>query len=60
MVKPNAEIYKLAKSRFNLIPEETVFIDDKKENIEAANKLGFLTIHLTNPEIIIQEINRFI
>ena len=51
---------KLAVNRFNLIPQETVFIDDKKENIEAANKLGFLTIHLTNPEIIIQEINRFI
>ena len=60
LVKPNAEIYKLAISRFNLIPEETVFIDDKKENIEAAKKLGFLTIHLTDPEIIIHEINRFI
>ena len=44
----------------NEIPEETVFIDDKKENIEAASKLGFLTIHLTNPEIITQEINTFI
>ena len=54
------EIYKLAISRFNLIPEETLFIDDKKENIEAAKKLGFLTIHLTDPEIIIHEINRFI
>ena len=60
LVKPDAQIYKLAVNRFNLIPQETVFIDDKKENIEAANKLGFLTIHLTNPEIIIQEINKFI
>ena len=53
-------IYKLAIKRFNLIPEETIFIDDKKENIDAANKLGFLTIHLTDPEIINQEISRFI
>ena len=60
LVKPDAQIYKVAINRFNLIPEETVFIDDKKENIEAANKLGFLTIHLTDPEIINQEINRFI
>ena len=30
LVKPNAEIYKLSKSRFNLITEENVFIDDKK------------------------------
>ena len=60
LVKPDAQIYKLAINRFNLIPEETVFIDDKKENIETAIKFGFLTIHLTNAEIITQEINRFI
>ena len=60
LVKPDVQIYKLAINRFNLIPEKTVFIDDKKENIEAANKLGFLTIHLTNPETITQEINKFI
>ena len=60
LVKPNLEIYKLAISRFNLIPNETVFIDDRKENIEAAKMLNFLTIHLTNPEIINQEINKFL
>ena len=60
LVKPDAQIFKLAINRFNLIPEETVFIDDKKENVEAAKKLGFLTIHLTDPEIIIEEVNRFI
>jgi len=60
LVKPDPKIYKLAINRFNLIPEETVFIDDKKENIEAANKLGFLTLHLTDPEIIIEKINRFL
>ena len=60
LVKPDTQIYKLAINRFNLIPEETLFIDDKKENIEAANKLGFLTIHLNDPKIITQEINRFI
>ena len=50
MVKPYAGIYKLAISRFNLTPEETVFIDDKLENIEAAQKMNFKTIHLTNPK----------
>ncbi len=60
LVKPFVAKYNLAISRFNLIPEETVIIDDKKENIETVNKLRFLTIHLTNPEIITQEINRFI
>ena len=60
LVKPDTQIYKLAINRFNLIPEETVFIDDKKENVEAAKKLGFLTIHLTDPEIITEKVNRFI
>ena len=31
MMKPDAEIYELAITRFNLIPQETVFIDDKLE-----------------------------
>ena len=60
LVKPDYEIYKLAIYRFNLIPKETVFIDDKKENIEAAKKLNFLTIHLTNPEIINKEIKKYL
>ena len=49
LVKPDPEIYKLAISRFNLIPEQTLFIDDRIENIEAAQSLGFQTIHLTDP-----------
>ncbi len=49
LIKPEIAIYELAISRFNLIPEETVFVDDKKENIEAAKKLNFITVHLTDP-----------
>ena len=60
MIKPNKEIYNLAISRFNLIPKETVFIDDKIENINTAQRLGFKTIHLNNPELITSEINRYI
>ena len=60
LVKPNLEIYKLAINRFNLIPKETIFIDDRKENIEAAKKLNFLTIHLTNPKIITKEIKKYL
>ena len=52
MIKPNKNIYKLAIKRFNLKPKHTIFIDDKIENINSANKLGFKTIHLQNPRII--------
>ena len=60
LMKPDAAIYELAISRFNLIPQETVFIDDKLENIEAAKKLNLKTIHLVDPNIIELEIDKFL
>ena len=60
LIKPNPLIYKLAINKFNLDPLNCVFIDDKYENIDAAKKLGFLTIHLINPRTIKSEIEKFI
>lgn len=39
--KPQEAIYKLACQRFKLQPDQTVFFDDKTENIRAAQSLGF-------------------
>ena len=52
LIKPDPAIYELAISRFDLIPEETLFIDDRLDNIQAAQNLNFQTIHLTDPSII--------
>jgi len=60
LIKPDEAIYQLARNRFNLNPEKTVFIDDKLENVEAAKRLNFNTIHLTNPKNIEIEINKFL
>ena len=60
LAKPDPKIYLLAIDRFNLDPQNTVFVDDKLININAAIKLGFKTIHLTNPNIIEEEINKFL
>ena len=60
LMKPDSAIYELAKNRFNLNPKETVFIDDKRENIKAAKGLDFKTIHLTDPKNIEKEINQFL
>ena len=40
MIKPQPEIYHLLLERLGMAPEETVFLDDKIENIEAARQLG--------------------
>ena len=60
LVKPDEEIYKLAIKRFSLIPEETIFIDDRIENINSAKLLDFKTIHLTNPKKIKEKIEELI
>lgn len=45
VVKPMPKIYEILLSRFELDPAETLFIDDRKENIEAAQEFGIGTFH---------------
>lgn len=39
-IKPEPDIYRTLLKRFGLIPEECVFIDDRKDNVETAVSLG--------------------
>jgi len=41
--KPDLKIYLLACKRLDVGPKECLFMDDRLENIEAANKLGMKT-----------------
>ncbi len=50
VIKPEKEIYELLLNKFVLRAEETVFIDDRLENVEAAKSLGFKGIHFRNIE----------
>jgi len=40
-MKPHRRIYEIAIERFNLIPEDTLFIDDLSANVEGARAAGF-------------------
>jgi 2-haloacid dehalogenase len=42
--KPDPEIYRILLKRYGLLPAESVFIDDRQENIDAADALGIHTI----------------
>ncbi|NND32258.1 MAG: HAD family phosphatase [Saprospiraceae bacterium] len=44
--KPFREFYELMLDRYDIQPEETLFIDDNKRNVLAAEKIGLRTIHL--------------
>ena len=41
LVKPDPRIYALSLDRFGLEPGEAIFIDDRLENVEAADAAGF-------------------
>ncbi|MEW9094057.1 MAG: HAD family phosphatase [Clostridiaceae bacterium] len=49
LLKPENEIYKKLIMKYNIEPKEAIFIDDTKDNIESAKKLGFETILFDNP-----------
>ncbi|MDR2622732.1 MAG: HAD family phosphatase [Dysgonamonadaceae bacterium] len=42
--KPDPGIYQILLERYQLIPGECVFIDDRQENLDTAQKLGIETI----------------
>ncbi|SCX81590.1 HAD family hydrolase [Alkaliphilus peptidifermentans] len=44
-LKPQKEIYEALMVKYNLQPSECLFIDDTKENLEGAKKIGINTIH---------------
>lgn len=44
-VKPDPRIYEIAVAKAEVSPNECLFIDDRRENIEAARQLGIQTIH---------------
>lgn len=47
-VKPYQGIYKTLVNRYNLVPEESIFIDDRLDNCETAKLLGMDAIN-ANP-----------
>jgi len=56
MMKPGKEIFLHALKLARAKPEETVFVDDRLENVEAAKKLGILGIQYTEVEDLEREL----
>ena len=50
MAKPDPAIYRIALDGLGTQPGETLFIDDKLANIEAAHALGFVAIQFSTIE----------
>ena len=48
IVKPQKEIFELALKKLNLKAEECVFIDDRPDNLDIPQSMGFNVIHFRN------------
>ena len=60
MAKPDKKIFKYIIDKFKLLPEETVLIDDIKENLLSAQKLGINTIHYSSHRKFTSEFSKLI
>ena len=49
LLKPDHAIYRVLMNRYNINPEESVYIDDNKPNADAAAELGFHAVHFNSP-----------
>ncbi|MBD0825371.1 HAD family hydrolase [Aestuariibaculum marinum] len=57
--KPFKDIYDITLDRFNITPENALFIDDNLRNIEAAKALKINGIHFKNPEQLIDDLKSY-
>lgn len=58
VIKPMPEIYEILIKRYGLAPEECVFLDDTKANLDGAEKFGIHTIHFRNQAQAIEELRK--
>lgn len=51
MIKPDRDIFEYASKRFGLLDTDGIlFVDDRLENVQAAQSLGWEGIHFENPK----------
>jgi len=58
-IKPDPRIYKAALEKADAQADECLFIDDRGDNIDAANALGINTIHLIERVDLTAELHKF-
>ncbi len=56
--KPDEAIYRFVLEITHRAPEESVFIDDREPNVDAARRLGMLAIHYQDPNQFQRELLR--
>lgn len=62
VMKPDRRIYEIITEKFNLIPGECVFFDDREENCQAAIDFGMAAVKVKDQseELLISELEKFL
>ena len=56
--KPFPQIYQILLNRYQLEAEKCLFIDDNKDNVEAARLMGMAAIHFNRPDQLNEELHQ--
>lgn len=59
LIKPEEAIYRRLIEKYDLNPEESIFIDDVEENVEGAKRLGINTILLKEPALLKEHLKNY-
>lgn len=60
LMKPAAEIYRLAAERLRVLPGQAAFVDDSPANVEAARALGMRGVLFRDPPQALDELKRYL
>lgn len=58
ITKPDPGIYRVLVARHAVVPRETVFIDDRPDNLATAARLGFHAIRFLDPDSLRRDLRR--
>ena len=53
-LKPDHTIYRHILDKYDLKPKESIFFDDRAENIEAARELGMEAVQITSEDMLLE------
>jgi 2-haloacid dehalogenase len=54
--KPYPKIYQILMDRYEVVPHQSVFIDDNLENVIGAQEMGFHSLQFKNPEKLFKDL----
>lgn len=58
-IKPDHAIYRHILDKYDLKPEESIFFDDRAENVEAAREFGMEAVQITSEDMLLETLSKF-